>query len=138
MREAAYRRITYDMTMAAARVLTRLNPEMTFIYVSGAGTDAGGRLMWARVKGETENALLALPFRAYIFRPAFVQPLHGVVSRTWWLRALYAAFGLLYPVWKALFPNYVTTTEQMGRAMIAVARHGAPKRVLESRDIDGI
>ncbi len=137
MSEPDYRRVTYVFTLAAAEVLARLNPGMTFVYVSGAGTDGTGRgrTMWARVKGETENALLRLPFRAYLFRPAYIQPRHGVTSRTPWLRVLYAVLAPLYPVWKAAFPRWVTTTEEVGRAMIRVASEGAPKRVLESQDI---
>ena len=136
--EEDYRRVTYDVTRAAARALVRINPEMTFLYVSGTGTDgsAKGRPMWARVKGETENALLALPFRAsYMLRPAYIQPLHGIKSSTGWTRALYALAGPAFPVWKALFPKSVTTTEQLGLAMLQVARHGAPKRVLENEDL---
>ena len=141
MNEADYRRVTYDFTLAAAQVLARLNPGMTFIYVSGSGTDssANGSTMWARVKGQTENALFELPFKAaYAFRPAYIQPLDGIVPKTKWLRAVYAIMGPLYPVWKAFFPKYVTTTVQLGRAMIHVAREGAPKRVLENRDINEI
>ncbi|HXI56585.1 MAG TPA: epimerase, partial [Polyangia bacterium] len=96
MTEAAYRRITYDLTLAAARTLSRLNPGMTFIYVSGAGTDSSerGRSMWARVKGQTENALLALPFKAaYMFRPGIIQPLHGIVSKTPLYRTFYFLLG---------------------------------------------
>ena len=136
--EAAYRRVTHDIAIAAARVLARLNPAMTFIFVSGAGTDGTGRgrTMWARVKGETENAVLALPFKAaYAFRPAFIQPLHGITSRTAAYRVFYAVLRPLLPLLKALFPSYVTTTEQLGRAMLAVAKRGAPTRVLENRDI---
>ena len=139
--EQDYRRVTYDITMAAARTLARHNPQMTFIFVSGAGTDgtARGRVMWARVKGETENALRQLPFKAsYAFRPGFIQPLHGIRSKTRLYRLAYAVIGPLYPVLKALVPKYVTTTEQMGRAMILVARQGAPKPVLESADINAI
>jgi uncharacterized protein YbjT (DUF2867 family) len=139
MTEPDYRRVSYDIPLAAAEVLARRNPGMTFIFLSGAGADSTGRgrLMWARVKGQAENALLALPFRAaYVFRPAFVQPLHGIQSRTPLYRALYAVGAPLYPVWKRLLPRYVTTTEQMGRAMIAVARRGAPRRVLENADIN--
>lgn len=139
--EQDYRRVTYDFAMAAARTLVKLNPGMTFVFVSGAGTDSTGqgRTMWARVKGETENALLQLPFKAaYMFRPAFIQPLHGVKSRTRLYRALYAVMGPLYPVWKALLPKYVTTSEQVGRAMLHAARHGAPKRVLENADINAL
>ena len=95
--------------------------------------------MWARVKGETENALLALPFRAaYMFRPGFIQPLHGVRSKTGWYRAIYAVLAPLYPVLKVLFPNQITTTEQVGRAMLVAARRGAPTRVLENRDINAL
>jgi len=135
--EERYRQVTYDVTMAAATVLVERNPAMTFIYVSGVGTDSTerGRSMWARVKGRTENALLALPFQAYMFRPGYIQPMHGVRSRTPWYRLAYAIGAPLYPVLKRLFPGGGTTTEQLGRAMIAVARKGAPKRVLDSRDI---
>lgn len=139
MTEEAYRRITYDTTIAAAQAMVRRNPDSTFIYVSGAGADSSerGRAMWARVRGETENALLRMPFKAaWIFRPAFIQPRHGIRSKTGWYRAFYAASGPLYPVLNALLPRYVTTTERMGRAMIAVAGQGAPKRVLENRDIN--
>jgi uncharacterized protein YbjT (DUF2867 family) len=138
MSEKDYRRVTYDFTMAAARTLVKRNPGMTFLYISGAGTDGTerGRVMWARVKGATENALLRLPFEAaYMFRPAYIQPLHGIRSSTGWTRALYAVMGPLYPVWKRLFPNHVTTTEELARAMIHVAKRGAGKRILESRDI---
>ena len=141
MKEPDYRWVTYEFALAAAQTLARLNPGMTFIYVSGAGTDSTGRgfTMWARVKGQTENAIFELPFKAsYAFRPAYIQPLGGIVPKTAWLRAVYAVVAPLYPVWKALFPNYVTTTAQMGRAMIHVAREGAPKRVLENWDINAI
>ena len=117
MSEADYRRVTYDIAMAAARALVKLNPGMTFIFVSGAGADSSekGRVMWARVKGQTENALLALPFKGvYVFRPAAIQPLHGIRSKTAWINAAYAVVGPLYPVFKALFPKYVTTTEMVG------------------------
>ena len=136
-----YERVTYDFTLSAARTLAGQNPKMTFIYVSGTGTDSSerGSSRWARVKGRTENALFQLPFKAaYAFRPAYIQPMSGIVARTAWLRALYAVVGPLYPVWKALFGKYVTTTAQMGRAMIHVAREGAPKRVLENRDINAL
>jgi uncharacterized protein YbjT (DUF2867 family) len=141
MKESDYRRVTYDFTLAAAQALARLNPNMTFIYVSGASTDSTGQgsTMWARVKGQTENALFQLPFKAaYAFRPAYIQPLNGIVPKTAWLRAFYAVVAPLYPVWKALFPKHVTTTACIGRAMIHVARAGAPKRVLENRDINEI
>jgi uncharacterized protein YbjT (DUF2867 family) len=135
--EAAYSRVTYDIALAAGQVLSRLNPSMTFIYVSGAGTDSTGRgrAMWARVKGRTENALLSLPFRAYMFRPGLIQPMHGIRSRTRWYRLLYAAFRPLFGVARRLFPRSVSTTEQVGRAMLEVARKGAPRRILEVADI---
>lgn len=141
MSEQDYRRVTYDLTISTAETLARLNPAMTFLYVSGAGTDSTerGRMMWARVKGQTENALLRMPFKAaYMIRPAYIQPLHGIRTKTAWYSALYAVMAPLYPLWKLLLPNYVTTTECLGRAMIEVARRGAPKRVLASRDINDI
>jgi uncharacterized protein YbjT (DUF2867 family) len=138
MSEPDYRRVTYDVTLSAATVLVKHNPAMTFVYVSGAGTDSTekGRTMWARVKGATENALLALPFKAAImFRPGYIQPMHGIKASGRGTRVMYALAAPLYPVWKALFPKFVTTTEQVGRAMIRVAREGAPKPLLESADI---
>ena len=141
MAEADYERITYGFTLAAAETLCRLNPRMTFVYVSGAGTDTSerGRTMWARVKGRTENALLRLPFAAtYMFRPGIIQPLHGVKSRTAAYRVFYTLAWPLLPLARLAFPNQVLTTEQIGRAMLAVARNGAPRRVLESADIRAV
>jgi uncharacterized protein YbjT (DUF2867 family) len=141
MSEPDYSRVTHDLTMAVARVLVKLNPGMTFIYVSGAGTDGTerGRTMWARVKGKTENALLKLPFKAAImFRPGFIRPMHGIRSRTRLYRILYAVVGPLFPLWKTLFPGFVTTTEKVGRAMLRAARDGAPRAVLENRDINAL
>jgi uncharacterized protein YbjT (DUF2867 family) len=139
MQEETYRRVTYDLTIAVAGTLLRLNPSMTFIYVSGANTDSTerGRVMWARVKGKTENALLQMPFMAaYMFRPGYIQPLHGIQTKTKWYRAVYAMMAPFYPLWKLLFPKYVTTTECLGRAMLSVAKRGAPKAVLENQDIN--
>jgi uncharacterized protein YbjT (DUF2867 family) len=139
MTEEAYSHATYGMTLAAAKTLARLNPSMTFVYVSGAGTDSTekGRTMWARVKGKTENALLNLPFKAaYMFRPGVIQPLHGIQSRTSGYRIFYFVTKPLLPIIRRLFPQYVTTTELLGRAMIRVAQSGYPKRVLETRDIN--
>ena len=139
MNEEAYRRVTYDLTVSAAETLAQRNPTMTFIYVSGAGTDSTeqGRIMWARVKGKTENALLQMAFKAvFLFRPAYIQPLHGIRTKTKWYAALYALMRPLYPLWKKLFPNYVTTTECLGRSMLKVAKGGFPKPVLENRDIN--
>jgi uncharacterized protein YbjT (DUF2867 family) len=138
MKERDYRHVTFVFTLAAAEVLAKQNPGMTFIYVSGTSTDSTekGRSMWARVKGETENALLKLPFRAaYMFRPGVIQPLHGIKSKTRVYRALYTVAAPLFPIVKLLFPKYVITTEQVGRAMLAVARGGAAQRLLENRDI---
>lgn len=134
--EEAYRRITYDMTLAAAEPLARLNPQLTFVYISGAGTNAEGRSMWSRVKGATENALLTMPFKAYMFRPGFIQPMHGERSSTRLYRVLITVFRPLFPLVRRLFPKQVTTTEIIGSAMLHVARSGAPKRVLESTDIN--
>ncbi|QDF07701.1 MULTISPECIES: NAD(P)H-binding protein [Myxococcus] len=141
MTEQAYRRVTFDLTLAAAQALGQYNPGMRFLYVSGAGTDSSerGRTMWARVKGETENTLLRQStLSAYMFRPGYIQPMHGIRSKTRLYQALYTVMAPLYPVWKALFPTFVTTTEQLGRAMLAVARQGASKRVLENRDINDL
>jgi uncharacterized protein YbjT (DUF2867 family) len=140
MSEENYRRVTYDLTLAAARVLAKLDPNLVFIYVSGASTDSTeqGSSMWARVKGQTENALLALPFKAYMFRPGFIQPLHGIKSRTKLYRWVYALSTPLVPLVRALAPGWVLTTEQIGRAMLNVAKRGAPKRILEVSDIAAV
>lgn len=138
MAEAEYKRMTYSLTLAAAETLARLNSGMTFIYVSGAGTDSSGkgRAMWARVKGKTENALLQLPFKAaYMFRPAAIQPLNGERSKTPAYRIAYIAARPFFPVLRRIAPRHVLTTEQIGRAMLNIARRGAPKHVLESNDI---
>jgi len=141
MTEEQYYRVTYDLTMAAAGVLAAVNPSMTFCYVSGAGTDSTeqGRTMWARVKGKTENALLRLPFKAaFMFRPGYIQPLKGVKSKTVLYRVLYSVVGPLYPLWKLLFPNEVTTTENVGKAMLRIAERGFPRPYLENRDINAL
>jgi hypothetical protein len=138
MTEEDYERVTYGITMVAAETLCRLNPQMTFIYVSGAGTDSSeqGRTMWARIKGRTENALLRLPFAAaYMFRPGIIQPLHGVRSKTTVYRVFYTLTKPLLPLLRLAFPNHVLTTQQIGRAMLIAARRGCPKQVLESKDI---
>jgi uncharacterized protein YbjT (DUF2867 family) len=140
MSEADYTRLTYDLTMAAARTLARLNPAMTFVYVTGAGSDSTehGRSMWARVKGRTENALLRLPFKAaFMFRPGAIVPMHGVRSKTALYQAMYSLTRPVLPVLQRVFPNAIVTTEQVGRAMLAVAKRGAPAAILESRDIAG-
>ena len=139
MTEESYFHATYDMTLAAGQTLARLNPTMTFLYVSGAGTDSTekGRTMWARVKGKTENALLRLPFKAaHMFRPAVIQPMHGIQSKTASYRILYTVMNPVLPMLRWLLPQYVTTTEILGRAMIGVAQKGHPKHILETRDIN--
>lgn len=139
MTEESYSRAIYDMTLAAAETLARLNPQMTFLFVSGAGSDSTekGRVMWSRVKGRTENAVLRLPFRAaYVFRPGMIQPLHGIRSKTQSYRVMYALMRPILPLLRWLLPQYVTTTELLGRAMLRVAGHSYPKRTLESRDIN--
>jgi uncharacterized protein YbjT (DUF2867 family) len=139
MNEERYRHMTYDITLAAATTLARLNPGMVFTYVTGRGTDSTeqGPQMWARVKGKTENDLLKLPFKAaYMFRPAGIQPLHGVKSKTAWVQAIYVAAAPLLSYRTRVAPKYMTTTEQVGRAMLKVARDGYPKPVLESEDIN--
>ncbi len=141
MDEQTYYRLTYELTTSIAMILAKLNPGMTFVYVSGTGTDSSerGRSMWARVKGKTENALLRMPFKAaYMFRPGYIQPLHGIRTKTRWYGAMYAVMAPLYPLWKLLFPKYVTTTECVGRAMLEVAKHGAAKHVLEGSDINNV
>jgi uncharacterized protein YbjT (DUF2867 family) len=138
MKEPDYERITYGITLAAAETLSRLNPQMKFMYVSGAGTDSSeqGRSMWARVKGRTENALMHLPFKdAYMFRPGAIEPLHGERSKTPAYRALYVVLKPLLGLLRRIFPNSILTTEQIGLAMLNAARRGAPKHVLEPKDI---
>jgi uncharacterized protein YbjT (DUF2867 family) len=137
MNEPDYTRITYDLTMRVARTVFARNPELAFVYVSGASTDSTehGRSMWARVKGRTENALLAMSPNSYMFRPGYIQPLHGITSKTRLYRALYAIAMPLYPILRRVAPRFVLTTEEIGRAMIAVATHGAPTHVLEVTDI---
>jgi uncharacterized protein YbjT (DUF2867 family) len=132
--EKEYTRITYDLTMSAARTLSRLNPGMTFCYVSGAGTDSTekGRIMWARVKGKTENDLMKLLFKAaYAFRPGFIKPIKGLKNGYLVSKIL----GVIYPVLKALFPKYVCTLHDLGLAMIQVTLTGYPQRIIENKDI---
>ena len=136
--EEQYARITYDITLRAAETLARLDPSMAFIYISGQGADSTehGRAMWARVKGRTENALLRLPFKTVCnLRPGVIEPRFGARSRTGWYRALYTGARPLLPLLRRTFPNQILATDEIGRAMILVAGHGAPKPILESRDI---
>ncbi|HID9393949.1 TPA: epimerase [Serratia marcescens] len=136
--EAEYRAVTYDLTLAAARPLATLNPSMVFVYVSGLGTDSSerGRSMWARVKGATENALLALPFHAVMFRPGAIVPLHGIRSK---VRAYDLIYRLFKPLWRGalrLFPAQVSSTERIGLAMLAVAHRETALRILEPPQIN--
>ena len=134
MKEKEYYHITHDLTMHVATTLASLNPDMTFCYVSGAHTDstAQGKVMWARVKGKTENDLLQLPFKqAYMFRPGFMKPTKGLKNAL----KLYRVLGWLYPVLKALSPNSATTLKEVGIAMINVTLKGYDKKVIEVSDI---
>lgn len=137
MKEADYDRITHGITLAAAELLSHLNPRLTFIYVSGAGTDSSekGRVMWARVKGRTENALLRLPLEPYMFRPGIIQPLDGIQSKTTSYRIGYMLMKPSLPLLHWALPNQVLTTREIGQAMLAVAKHGYEKPILETRDI---
>ena len=138
MRESDYTRLTYDMTLALAETLVRLNPQMVFVYVSGVGADSTGtsKTMWERVRGKTENALLKLPFRGvYIFRPGMIEPLDGIRSKTGAYRIFYSITKPLLPLLRKALPRLVLSTRQVGQAMLAVVRSGAPRRVLESADI---
>jgi uncharacterized protein YbjT (DUF2867 family) len=140
MNETAYERITYSLTLSAAETLSRLNPGMTFIYVSGAGTDSSekGRILWARVKGRVENALLRLPLEAYMFRPGLIQPLDGIQSKTPAYRIAYGLMKPLLPLLRRALPNQVLSTREIGWAMLEVARHGYEKRIIETRDIRAV
>jgi uncharacterized protein YbjT (DUF2867 family) len=141
MSEADYRRVTYEFTLAAAKEIIAESPESTFCYVSGAGTDGTGRgrVMWARVKGQTEQALLAMPFKsAYMFRPGYIQPLKGVRSKTALYQLVYTVVSPLYPILRTFMPSYVTTTVNLGRAMIEAAYSGCSQHVLETPDINAL
>jgi uncharacterized protein YbjT (DUF2867 family) len=138
--EEQYSKANYDLPLSVARTLARLNPGMTFIYISGKGTDSTehGRIMWARVKGKTENALLALPFKTYMFRPGAIIPMHGIRSSTGWYNTMYAIMTPLSPILRRIAPKSFTTSERLAKAMIEVARNGPAKRVLETPDINSI
>jgi uncharacterized protein YbjT (DUF2867 family) len=141
MTEAAYTRVTHDLTLSVANDLLAAGARPVFCYVSGAGTDATGRgrSMWARVKGRTENDLLAMPFRAaYMLRPGFIQPLRGVRSRTRLYQAFYTALAPFASVLPRVLPGLATTSVALGRALIHLAAEGYPRPILESRDINAI
>jgi len=139
MDEKTYHHITYDLTLNFAQTLLKLNPGMAFCYVSGQGTDSSekGGAMWARVKGKTENALLAMAFnKPYMFRPGYIHPMFGIKSRTAWYNAVYTVFKPLYPVLKSLFPKSITTNQAIGKAMIAVAIHKPILKILNPPEIN--
>jgi hypothetical protein len=138
MSELEYRKITFELTLNFAKALLEPSPELTFCYVSGAGTDSSGtsRSMWARVKGETENSLLGLSFKgAYMFRPGFIQPMKGIKSRTQLYNFMYVIFKPFYFILKS-FKGIVTNTELVGKAMINVTLHGYNKNILTCSDIN--
>jgi uncharacterized protein YbjT (DUF2867 family) len=137
MNEADYRRVTCDLTIGLAEALVKQSPQAVFVYVSGAGTNAQSKQMWARVKAAAENALLAMPYRGvYCFRPAYIQPLHGVRSKVGLYNAFYAVLGWTYPLLRRWMPSMVTSTSAVGRAMLETARNGWPQKVLHSQDIN--
>ncbi|PRX18696.1 NAD-dependent epimerase/dehydratase family protein [Actinoplanes italicus] len=135
MDEAAYTRVSYDLPMAAARALAPLNPELTFVYVSGEGTDANSRLMWSRVKARTEREIMEMFRNGYAFRPGFIQPTHGVRSKTGWYNTAYTVIAPLVPAIRRIAPRYITTTDEVGRAMLRAARGGYPDRVVSTADM---
>jgi len=139
MDEARFRRLTQELTVHVATLLSRLNPDLVFTYISGQGTDASSKRMWARVKGETEQALLELPLRdAYMFRIGYVQPLDGIKSKTRGTRIMYALLGPLRPVLRLVFRQTLTTTRDVGRAMLAVVDAGYATRFLSNEDINAL
>ena len=136
--EENYRRINYDLPLAVASLLVKLNPQMTFIYVSGRGTDSTekGRIMWARVKGQTENALVRLPFKAaYMFRIGAVLPLQGIKSKTPLYNFFYTVGTPLMKLIRIFSPEYIQTTEEVGKSMLVAAKRGTAKSILEASDI---
>ena len=132
--------LTYDLTMATAKAIAELSPHATFCYVSGEGTDSTeiGRTMWARVKGKTENSLLGMPLNAFMFRPGYIHPVRGIRSPRRLYRALHAAATPVYPLLRRFLSTRVTTTENIGRAMITVTKWSYRKNVLENSDINSL
>lgn len=139
LNEEQYSRITYDLTLGVAQTLLKLNPGMSFCYVSGKSTDgtAKGPVMWARVKGRIENKLLSMKFKpAVMVRPGAIIPMKGVRSKTFWYQAMYTTLGPLLWIMLPIFPGFVTTSERVGRAMLKAAQGQAGKPILESIDIN--
>ena len=134
MKEEKYYELTYNLTLGIARILAEENPDMVFSYISGSGTDSSekGKSMWARVKGKTENDLMKLPFKkVYAFRPGYLHPTAGLKN----VNKLYYLVAWLYPVWRRVFPNFVTTLKELGLAMINATLKNYPKAVIEVPDI---
>lgn len=138
LKEEDYHKMTYDYTLGLARILAELNPNMTCTYVSGVGTDSSemGRIMWARVKGKTENHLLNLGFKqAYMFRPGAIIPLRGIKSRTRLYQFFYDYFMWFIKLMKVFTPSSIVNTTQIGLSMINVTKDGFKKTVLDPKDI---
>ncbi|GIE77640.1 epimerase [Actinoplanes philippinensis] len=135
MDEAAYTRVSYDLPMAAARALAPLGDDLTFVYVSGEGTDADSRLMWSRVKARTEREVMEMFRNGFAFRPGFIQPTHGVRSKTGWYNTAYTIIAPLVPLIRRVAPRFVTTTDEVGRAMLRAARGGYDKRIVTTADM---
>jgi uncharacterized protein YbjT (DUF2867 family) len=133
--EQTYTRVSYDYPMAAARTLAKINPDLTFVYVSGASTNVDSRQMWARVKGRTEKAIIDLLPNGYAFRPGFIQPTYGAKSKTGWYNTVYAIVAPLVPLLARIAPGYVNTTDRLGRAMLHAARTGFPHHIVENREL---
>lgn len=133
--EATYTRVCYDYPVAAARTLAKINPDLTFVYVSGASTNVDSRQMWARVKGRTEKAIIEMLPNGYAFRPGFIQPTFGATSKTGWYRTAYAITAPLIPLFERIAPGYVNTTDRLGRAMLHAARTGFAHHIVENRDL---
>ena len=134
MNENDYYRITYELTLQAANVLSNLNSDMTFCYVSGSGTDSSEKrkIMWARIKGKTENDLMKLPFKSvYLFRPGYIKPINGLKNAY----KISIAIGYIYPLLNLFFQKYICTLEDLGNAMIQITKFGYPKNILENFDI---
>ncbi|GAF43635.1 NAD(P)H-binding protein [Rhodococcus wratislaviensis] len=136
--ESEYRLITFDFTVAAAQMFASRNPSITFVYVSAQGADnsGSGRSMWARVRGQTENTVLAIPLQAFILRPGYIQPRHGATSRTATYNWIYRLTAPLYPLLQRLLPTMVTNSENVGKAMLALAANGSSQRIIDCRGIN--
>ena len=137
-KEEDYTRITYEFTVAAARTLLKLNPGISFVFVSATGADSTerGSTMWARVKGKTENTLLAMPFRSvYVFRPAMIQPLEGIKSKTASYRIIYGLIAPFSSAARHFWPNYISTTQELGKALLVAGKRGTEKRIVEAGQI---